>query len=295
MEIETAASPAGEADTQATAPAPAAPEATAPAGGTTEANPDNQESQPADDFGGLLATTPDEAEIEYEGIKAKVPAVLKDAFLRHQDYTQKTMTLADERRQVEAAKAQIQEARQLSAAEIRAFAEINTLNDQLAQFQAVDWNQVDHSNPDVIHAKGVRDELIRKHQLINAQLNEHMAIKQSRAQQEAAREREQTDAQMAKVVKDWSAEKRSQFEAFAVSQGIPAEYAGQAGAAEMNIIRLAMIGAQAEQQRLKALKAATDAGSKPANEVGQGAGSGTSDAARMSMDQYIAARKAGKL
>lgn len=41
---------------------------------------------------------PDELEIEYEGNKYKVPKELKDAFLRQQDYTKKTMELAEQRK-----------------------------------------------------------------------------------------------------------------------------------------------------------------------------------------------------
>lgn len=291
MEIDTAANPAGAEGTPAQEPVNAAPEAQTQAEGTTTEATDTQ-TEAADDFDGLLATPIEEAEIEYEGTKFKVPAPLKDAFLRQQDYTQKTMSLAEERRLVEAQKSQIQEARNLNAAEIAAFSELNSLNAQLQEFAGIDWTQLDHSDPQVQNAKGVRDELVRQLQMKQAQLNEHFAIKSQRAQQEAAKEREETDKVMASIVKDWGPEKRSQFEAFAVSQGIPAEYAGQAGPEEMKIIRLAMIGAQAESQRIAALRAATNANTKPANEVGAGAGSGTSDPSKMSMSQYMAWRKA---
>lgn len=293
MEIDTAANPAPAADTPTEAPASPSPEATAPAGGSTEPSNDNPSPEaPADDFDGLLSPVIEDVEVEYEGAKYKVPAPLKDALLRQSDYTQKTMTLADERRHVEALKSQVHEAQQLSRAEIMAFAEINALNDQLSHFQNIDWTALDHSDPEVQNAKGLRDELQRQRQLKSSQLNEHFAIKAQRAQQETAKERASTDAAMAKIVKDWGPEKRQQFEAFAVSQGIPAEYAGQAGPAEMKIIRLAMIGAQTEAQRTAALKAAAAAKTQPAPEVGAGAGSGTSDPNKMTMDQYIAHRKA---
>jgi hypothetical protein len=288
MDIDTAANPADVVDTQApAAPANDTTEATTQAEGTTATTDTTAD---VDDFGGLLSHEVGEEEVEYEGAKYKVPAPLKDALLRQADYTQKTMTLAEERRAVEAQRSQILEAQQLSRAEINAFSELNVLNTQLADFEGVDWTQLDHSDPQVQHAKGVRDELARKHQVLSAQINQHLTAKQARAQQETAKEREATDAAMSKIVKDWNPEKRSQFEAFAVSQGIPAEYAGQAGPAEMKIIRLAMIGAQAEQQRVAALKAAANAKTQPAPELGAGAGSGTSDPDAMTPAQYRAWR-----
>lgn len=280
MELDTA-SPASVTDTPVTESAPAATEAQTEAATTTYTD-----DQGNDGIADLLSPVVEDAEVEYEGTKYKVPTVLKDAFMRHQDYTQKTMSVADERRQVEALKSHVQEAQQLNRAEITAFAELNALNDQLAAFKDIVWTDLDHSDPQVQHAKGVRDELMRDLQLKQAQLNEHFAVKNQRAQQQAAKEREQVDQAMSKIMKDWGPEKRSQLEAFAVSRGVPAENAKDASAVELDLIRLAMIGAQTETQRMAALKAATAAKTQPASELGQGSGSGTSDPSKMTMEQY---------
>ncbi|KRB87679.1 MULTISPECIES: hypothetical protein [unclassified Sphingomonas] len=289
MDTETATNPVGEAtspaDTQEVAVANT--EVTAPAEGTAESS-DNRQDGP--DFSDLLPVEDDLDEVEYEGAKYKVPKVLKDAVMRNSDYTVKTQLLAEQRRALEAQQQAVQQAQQLSAAEIRAFAKLDNLSTQLAEFNGVDWSALDHSEPQVQHAKGVRDELLREQATLNAQITEHMTLKQSRAQQEAAKAREAEEARAAKEIKDWSPERRQTLEQFAVSQGIPAEFASQAGAAEFKILDKAHRWDQFVERNRAAAKAAANSSAKPANEVGAGAGSGTSDPSAMSMDEYRAWR-----
>ena len=291
MDIDTATTPVGDVTSPATQEVTDPnTEVTAPAGGTTEGTTTYTDTDGNDGIADLLPPVVEEVEVDYEGAKYKVPAPLKEALLRQQDYTVKTQTLAEERRQVETARQQFHEAQQLNTAEIRAFSRLENLNAQLAEFEGINWGELDHSDPQVQHAKGVRDELHREQSALTAQINGHLTAKQARAQHEAAKEREGVDKAMAAKIKDWGPEKRSQFEAFAVSKGIPAEFAGQAGAAEFDIIRLAMIGAQTEKQRMAALSAAAAAKTQPAQELGQGSGSGTSDPSGMTMEQYAAWR-----
>jgi hypothetical protein len=295
MDTETAASPAGGADTSAhnaQAPAAATTEAQAPAGGTTEGATTATDAGTAelDALDGLLPAMIDEVEVDYEGAKYKVPAPLKDALLRQSDYTRKTMELGDQRRAMETAQRQVQEAQQLSAAEIRSFARLDQLNTQLAEFNGINWADLDHSSPEVQRAKGVYEAILRDRNTLNSQIDGHMQAKAARAERESANEREATDKAMATKIKDWGPEKRQQFVDFAVSKGIPADLAGQASAAEFDIIRLAMIGSQTETQRLAALRAAAAAKTQPAPELGGPAGAGPSDPAQMSMEQYRAWR-----
>lgn len=296
MDIDTAANPApAAADTQVvdtTAPAPAAPEANTQAETTNTETTQAPDPSDYSDLVGDLAPAPEEVEVDYDGAKYKVPAPLKDALLRQQDYTRKTMEIAEQRRELETVQRQVQEAQQLSAAEIKAFSQLDGLNAQLANFEGIDWLALDHADPEVVRAKGLHDELVRQRATLAANIQQHLTAKQAHAQQIAAKERERVDQVMAREVKDWNPEKRAALEQFAVSQGIPAELARDAGAAEFKILHLANIGAQFIERQRNAARAAVAAQSKPANEVGQGAGSGPSDPSLMSMDQYKAWRAA---
>lgn len=289
MNTETATDPVGG---EATSPGTevASPDAgvTAPAGGTTETS--ETEASGAVDVSDLLPPEDDLDEVEYEGSKYKVPKVLKDAVMRHQDYTVKTQTLAEQRRALEAQQQAVQQAQTLNQAEIRAFARLDTLTTQLAEFQGIEWSALDHSNPEVQHAKGVRDELLREQATLNAQLSQHLTEKQARAQQQAAAARQAEEARAAKEIKDWSPEKRQTLEQFAVTQGIPPEFASDAGAAEFKILDMAHRWQQFVERNRQAAKAAANSKLTPANEVGAGSGSGTSDPSKMSMSDYMAWR-----
>lgn len=288
MELDTTASPADVADTHADSAAPVdvSTEASTATGGETNETQTDDGLSAVDD---LLAPDEEFEEVDYEGAKYKVPKPLKEAVLRQADYTQKTMALAEQRRSVEAQAAQVAQAATFTQAEQQAAFQLHTLNTDIAALEALDWANLDGDDPDVRQAHWKLQQLSNQRDTLNRQLNEHLTIKQrnaqTAAQQEAAKEREQVDAVMSKKIKDWGPEKRTQLETFAVEQGIPADLAKNAGPAEFNLLRLAKIGAQAEQQRTAALKAAI----KPANEVGA-SGGGSSDPSDMNMEQYKAWR-----
>ncbi len=286
MELDTTANPADVADTQVAAPANGTPEATASTGAeTTSATDDDGLDQVSD----LLSPDEELEEIEYEGTKAKVPKPLKEAFLRQQDYTRKTMEIADRARHLETVERQLQQARSYTQAEQHTAFEIHSLNTGIAALEALDWANLDGSDPDVQQAQWKLQQDTLKRDKLQAELNQHLTIKQSRAQQaaqqQAAKERADVDAVMSKKIKDWGPEKRSQLENFAVEIGFDEQDAKNAGHLEFNLLRLAKIGDQAEKERKAKLQSAI----KPANEVGA-AGSGTSDPNAMTMPQYKAWR-----
>lgn len=90
---------------------------------------------------------PDEEEVEYEGEKYKVPAKLKDALLRQSDYTRKTQEVAEIRRQAEAEKQQIAQEREFIQHNLKDVATVTALDQQIAQYQGVNWDQLTESDP----------------------------------------------------------------------------------------------------------------------------------------------------
>lgn len=90
---------------------------------------------------------PDEEEVEYEGEKYKVPAKLKDALLRQSDYTRKTQEVAEIRRQAEVEKQQIAQEREFIQHNLKDVATVTALDQQIAQYQGVNWDQLTESDP----------------------------------------------------------------------------------------------------------------------------------------------------
>lgn len=133
--------------------APDAADTSAPEGeGQDDTDPDRmaapddgEEGDPAaPDAEGQAAD--DSEEVDYEGQKYKVPKVLKDALLRHADYTQKTQALAEARKALET---EAQTTRLEAAAEAQTLltevqeevAKVHTLKGHLAAYEAFDWSK----------------------------------------------------------------------------------------------------------------------------------------------------------
>ena len=86
-------------------------------------------------------------DVEYDGATYSLPRKLKDALLRHADYTRKTQSLAEERRALEARvreeMAQVRQRQSLA----EAHAVVGKLDAQLAQYRSVDWAALKQANP----------------------------------------------------------------------------------------------------------------------------------------------------
>lgn len=218
------------------------------------------------DLGGDTSE-PEYDEVEVEGVKYQVPKAVKPLVMMHQDYTRKTMEVADQRRAIEQQQAAVARMQEMTTAEIRAVAKLESAAAELQNYQNVDWDSLDASDPDVQRARWRYDALVRDYQQTQFSLTEHYRAKEAQAQQEAAKRRAETDAALAREFKDWSPAKRDELAAFAGSFGYDAERIAEANLADFKILNLAKIGAQVlEKQRNAArLQAATAA--KPATEV----------------------------
>ena len=145
-------------------------------------------------------TTEGFEEIELEGEKFQVPAKLKDAFLRQQDYTKKTQEVAEQRRQVEAERAFIQQRAQLQGAAFEKAVEVQGLAKQLDQYAQIDWAQLAEQDPaQALKLNIARQQLQEQHmkasyEMQHLQAQEHQALtaKQqemlAKGQEELARE-----------------------------------------------------------------------------------------------------------
>lgn len=226
------------------------------------------------------------AQVEYEGRVYEVPAALKDALLRQADYTRKTMALAEQRRALAADREALEQVQAMTAEELQASQRLQDIERHLDELAQHDWSAVDPNDPDLIELREMVGELAQEQMALHHLLGQHSEAKSLLEQQDAARAREETDAMMAREIRDWSPQRRQMLEGFAVALGIPDTHLGHASPAEMRVLNLAFLGAQ----QLERQRAANRGAFRPAAEVGGGAGSGPSDPSRMSMAQYRAWR-----
>lgn len=137
-----------------------------------DSNPetDEQEVDQTDDEAGDDADTleggegdDDADEIEFEGVKAKVPKALADAIaqgaLRHKDYTQKTQQVAEERRALESREAEITQRAEVYKANIAKVAQLHQIDADLTALNDVtpeQWEAI--KKADIDNYRDLKDQ-----------------------------------------------------------------------------------------------------------------------------------------
>jgi hypothetical protein len=105
------------------------------------------EGDESEEEGEQQPVEPELVDVEYEGKVHKLPPELKDALLRTADYTRKTQEVAEQRKAIEAQKAEVDRAYQTSQDVIEARAIIHNVDSQLKQYEGVNWQQLENEDP----------------------------------------------------------------------------------------------------------------------------------------------------
>lgn len=132
----------------------------------------------------------DDEEIDYDGEKFKVPAKLKEAFLRQQDYTKKTQEVAEQRKAVEAHYQEVQRQAQVQQQNFADYAKAYNLDNQLKQYAQLDWNALMDADP--VQAM----KLDREMRNIEAERNNTLASITQKQQQQALQTQQETAKRM---------------------------------------------------------------------------------------------------
>lgn len=232
---------------------------------------DDQEVDQIDDAGELDGDqsqdqeTQDDGteEIEFNAQNYRLPRDIAEAVKGMQkDYTVKTQSLAEQRREFEA-QAQFQQEN------IKAVAQVAALDERLAEFGQIDWNTLIDNDPvlaqklalqrDAVKAKldGLRGELAQKYQngKLERQLSEAKLI-------------EQSEAEIKRVIKDWSPELDGKLQKFAVDRyGFPRDQVGEykKDPKVAKLLHDAFIGQQIIQKQMSKPKLVQEA--KPATSL----------------------------
>lgn len=91
----------------------------------------------------------EQAEIDIDGQKYRVPKALEGAFMKNADYTQKTQEIADQRRSVEAERQALVTRQAAAEAHIADVSRVQALKEQVKFFDEVlDWEALEEQDPD---------------------------------------------------------------------------------------------------------------------------------------------------
>ena len=82
-----------------------------------------------------------------DGTKVEVPQSAKDAFMKNADYTQKTQSLSEQRKALEADRQRFQQAIKMQTQFTEADSNVRVIDTQLAQFEGIDLNTCGQQDP----------------------------------------------------------------------------------------------------------------------------------------------------
>ena len=159
--------------------------------------------------------------VEFEGKEYSVPRDLKNAIMQNKDYTVKTQEVAEQRRELDADKLRFQQALELLTAHTGAYTELGVLDQQLAQYNEIDWNSWATQDPNAaqqaqIQLGGLREQ----RQQVLEQLQKLQADSQQKLATETSKIVEENRAKVANVVPNWSSETEKAVFDFGVQSGL---------------------------------------------------------------------------
>jgi hypothetical protein len=168
-----------------------------------------------------LAAEPDTFEVELDGEVHALPAALKGAFLRQADYTRKTQELAEHRRALEAERQALADRAGAGEAASRDRLRLAALDDQLEDFQEVDWEGFAAQDPEGAQALWAAFQRTgeAREQLAYA-LTHHESRRQLEAAREAAEAMAETGRKLSEEIDGWSPEVASKLVDYAQAFGV---------------------------------------------------------------------------
>ena len=255
------------------------------------------ELQPEDD---------DSEEFDWNGKKVKGPKGLKDGVLMHADYTRKTQETSALRKELDDRAQRIEQQAQASEEYLDARSDLRVVTKELERFKEYDWTQYQqHRLSDPLGADeawNYADYLRNQKGQLEASIQQHEGRRTAEAQQAIAEEQQAIAKRMQEThehvkanLKGWTPETDKQVIDFATSKGITQdELRNTMDPRIYEMIYLARIGAQV----LNKPAPKPTAQAKPTEPLKVVGGRSTPAARKslgeMSMEEYAAARQAGR-
>ena len=192
------------------------------------------------------------AEIEWNGKKHRIPAELRDGFLMQSDYTRKTQEVAEMRKTYEAKMEDAVKHYQTSQEVLEAKAYMLNVDNQLKQYENVNWQQVANEDPmgaqqAYMHFQQLKEERGK----VASYLDQENQQRTAKAEQDIANRLQETRQFAEKNIPGWTPEVDVKVVDFATKE-LGFEVEQLRAAVNPNIYRalhLAWLGAQSLQKQ----------------------------------------------
>ena len=169
-------------------------------GQADDANPqDGDDEQPKPEL--------DLEEVEHDGKKYQIPKDLKPALMLQADYTRKTQEVAEIRRAVEARQQAIEQTAQMQQAHIQAYGQVAAIDARLAQFQNLNWAQLNAQDPVQAQALLIEQTQLQQARQVAAQQVQQLEQRAGQQRTQLAQQRRMEAAsQAAREIPGWNDE-----------------------------------------------------------------------------------------
>lgn len=165
-------------------------------------------------------------EVEYDGEKYELPPQLKDALLRQSDYTKKTQEVAESRKAFEIEQQAFQQRVQLQQQHLEGYAQVAALDQQIAQFDGINWQAaIDEDPVEAMKLNQRLTDLKDAKSQAETQLNESQQKALADQQEHLAKAAEKGREVLANEIEGWSPEMAKSLYSYAVESGIPEQQA----------------------------------------------------------------------
>lgn len=210
-------------------------EASPPADEVEEtADAEEVEVEPTDDQPN--AEDDDLEDVEWEGKKVRVPAEIKAALMRTDDYTRKTQAVAEERKALETRSQTLTQQAETVEALQADYGKVHALDLQVKAFEAIDWDELDRealASEDPTSAQAEINKLERQYRRLVAErdgaqkdLDGKVSERRLQSEREAATATQETFRQLSDPktgIKGWGQEKATTLANLAMSEGVTVE------------------------------------------------------------------------
>jgi hypothetical protein len=263
-----------------------------------EAEVQDLEQEIDPETGQPVTRTDDTEEVEHDGQKYKLPKALKGALLMQQDYTRKTQEVAEQRRALEERDAAFRQHAAAATEHIKLAARIEALNDQLGQFEKIDW--ATYQAQDATGAQSLwfsYQKALHDRNQTASELQAKVTNWQQTNAAESARRSSELPAILARDIPGYSTELVGKMQDYGIREfGFsPDEIRTTTDPRLHKLLHRAMLGEAAIKRESAAKRLVTQQGVQPAPQVGSRANAtqpkpSTAAADRLSTEKWMQAR-----
>lgn len=231
----------------------------------------------------------DSEEIEFNSETYKLPSKIASAVKDMQkDYTVKTQAVAEQRKAFEAQA-------QFHQENIKEVAQLEAINSSLSEFSQVDWGVVMQQDPAMFQQLVAQQkQLEERRNQIQGALNVKFQKSTEERQLQEAKQSQESETEIKRLIKDWSPELDSKLQRFAADRyGFPRDTVGEykKDPKVAKLLHDAYIGQQIIQKQTSKPKVVQEA--NPVPTVGGSNSKVQRDPSKMSQAEYAKWRKQG--